>query len=151
MAGKATSLTLGEAVFYDIRVNDWSWPYSFGVNWKPDNNEPYLDYRFVNLSGTLLAPKSVKAKSVRLVLVPRHFLNENERKRSKPTGVGSIDMYRGAFQAFLSFPSEDLLPLLTTLAAGRIKFATLEGTKMRYGKADVRHFAFAATSEDYPE
>lgn len=132
-------------IYYQVEINDWSYPYSFGIGYKPDGSEPYRDYRHLHLMGRLVAPETVKAQSVRVSLIADPNLNLANRARHRPTAIGRIELYRGAFDAFLSIPEDALPSLMTALAAGRMKFASLEGERLHYGKGDVRDVIFDVT------
>jgi len=77
-----------EEQFYEIEITDWSWPYPFGLNFKPD--EPYREHKTVNLWGRLIAPKRVKAKTVRLLLLPNPGINEKDRSRPSPKPLAAF-------------------------------------------------------------
>jgi hypothetical protein len=45
-----------ETISYIVEIEDWDWEFSFGVNTMKDKDDPYLDFRHLELHGTLLRP-----------------------------------------------------------------------------------------------
>jgi hypothetical protein len=78
-----------------------------------DRADPYLDFRHLELRGTLLRPSEIKTDKVELTFLPDRRLNESERKRDQPQSVGSFHIHHGALQ----FPSGRVGQLVEIIAA----------------------------------
>lgn len=126
--------------WYVVAVESWEWSYSFGIQRMKDRPEPYDDYRHLHLTGTLLRPAKLKVETVRLIFLPDEAYNRDKWDRHKRPHVGSVSLHRGRFEALCSMPANALAPILTMLAADKIKYAVLDGAKLRYGHADITHY-----------
>lgn len=129
-----------ESIYYVVQIDDWEWGFSFGINSMRDRDDPYHDFRHLNLTGKLLRPAKVKANAVRLVLMPDERLNREARQRQVPITVGSLNLHRGQLEALLPIPADVLASLLTMASAEKLRFAVLHGGKLRYGHAGARNF-----------
>ena len=141
-----------ETVFYVVEIEGWEWSYSFGVNRSRHVEDPYLEFRHLEIHGKLLRPQIVKAETVELVLMPDQRLNEANRQRNKPRGVGSLNLYKGELRALVSIPVDVLDPILQTLIAERLKFAVMDGTRLRYRQGLITHLRLdeALDEDDLP-
>jgi hypothetical protein len=64
-----------ETISYIIEIKDWDWEFSFGINAMKDRADPYLDFRHLELRGTLLRPSEIKTDKVELTFLPDRRLN----------------------------------------------------------------------------
>ncbi|WP_431282965.1 hypothetical protein ACQW02_26765 [Humitalea sp. 24SJ18S-53] len=143
--------------FYVIQIDRWDWSFSFGVN--PSRKhfpEPYSDYRHLEVHGRLLRPKAAKAEMAGLTFLPRLNLDlaavADLPSSMEPRAVGSAHVRAGAFQGLLSMSHDVLAPLLTALAAGQLRYVTLDGEPLFRGQATIRRFSFqsAYDPDDLP-
>jgi hypothetical protein len=82
----------------------------------------------VEINGRLLRPTD----RVEVSLFPSINLQEERRKDLKPIAVGAIEAYPERLDANLGIPSDVLGSILQMLAAGRLKFVVMRGSKFRY-------------------
>ncbi|MEN5247277.1 hypothetical protein [Brucella pseudintermedia] len=129
-----------ETVYYVLEIADWEWSFMFGANVAIDRDGPYSDYRHLQLRGTMLRPAKIKAETVELVFLPDRRLNEGERERDRPIGIGSLNLHRGHLQGIFPMPSDVLPLLLTMLTADKLRYVVMSGEKMRYGNARIQNF-----------
>jgi len=137
-----------ETVYYVIEIERWDWGYSFGVNNIRTIEDPYLEFRHLEIEGKLLRPGAVKVERAGLVLMPDKRLNEENRARNTPKVVGSLNLHKGMLQGLLSMPSDALGPVLQMLIAGRLDFAVLEGTRLHYRHGTVKHLRLDGTFDE---
>lgn len=123
---------------YVVAVESWDWSLSFGVNPPGDKYGAFMDYRHLDLTGTVLRPLKTTAKTAAIHLMPEIELNEDRRGQSAPTGIGSVSVHSGHLEGLISIPADTLPPLLTLATADRLKFIVLRGEKLRYGHARIR-------------
>ncbi|MFN3327127.1 MAG: hypothetical protein ACK5AZ_26860 [Bryobacteraceae bacterium] len=144
--------------FYVVQIERWDWSFSFGVN--PSRKhfpEPYSDYRHLEVHGRLLRPKTAKAEMAGLTFLPRLDLDlaavADLPASAEPKAVGSAHVRAGAFQGLLSMPHDVLASLLTALAAGQLRYVTLDGEPLFRSQAMIRRFSFQAAfdPDDLPD
>lgn len=124
----------------------------FVANAAPDRDVPYSDYRHLQLRGKILRPSKIKADTVELVFLPDRRLNEGERERDRPIGLGSLKLHRGHLQGIFPMPSDVMPLLLTMLTAEKLRYVVMNGAKMRYGHARIQSFRMEMSidEDDFP-
>jgi hypothetical protein len=73
---------------------DWDWDFTFSVSQLKNRDDPYLDFRHLELHGPLLRPSRIKVEDVEMSFLPDPRLNEDAREHvcSVPTeAVGKKD------------------------------------------------------------
>jgi len=129
-------------VFYVTEIDDWGWSFSFGLDKSKYSNDPYSDYRHLEIRGSLLSPTNMKAEQVVLHLLPDTGLNEEHRRDNQPIAVGSLRLNDGTLQGLISMPQDALDSLLNMLTARKFKFIVMQGRKLRYRQTKVVHYRF---------
>lgn len=139
-------------VYYVFEINDWEWSFSFGINTMKDERDPYMDFRHLHLRTKLMRPSKLSVSESELVFLPRDDLKQAGRERDQPKAVGSLELYRGNLRGLFSIPSDVLSLLLQMLTANRLRFAVLQGAKLRYGHTMVQSFRLEMTigADDLP-
>ena len=79
-----------DPISYLVEIENWDWSYSFGINDPKHFDDPYSEYRHLQIVGRLLRPSSVTAQTVELTLIPDVRLNEINPRDVKPHAVGSL-------------------------------------------------------------
>lgn len=137
---------------YVVEIEKWGWSYSFGLNPIRREPDPYMEFRHLALTGTLLRPRRLEKEKVELTVIPSHDLDVSSRlEREPPLGVGSLERNRNIriIQGHLSVPQDVLGTILSMLAVDRLKFIVMNGTEIGRSHAMIRSFRFDATlSED---
>jgi len=127
-------------VSYIVGIKDWNWEFSFGVNPMKDREDPYLDFRHLELRGSLLRPSTIKVDEVEVTFLPDRRLNESERKRHEPQSVGSFNIHHGRLQFLAPMPADVLPCILPMMIAGRIRYVELNGDWPRYRQGRIRSY-----------
>jgi len=129
-----------EPVYYVMQIESWDWSLSFGVSQSKHFDDPYMDYRHLELNGRLLQPTNIKANMAEAILIPDKNLNEENRQQHQPKSVGSLNLSDGKLRALLSIPQDVLDTILQMLAAERFKYIVITGDKLHYRQAMVKSF-----------
>jgi hypothetical protein len=139
-------------VYYVVQIEAWDWSYSFGLDKTRYRDEPYMEFRHLEIKGKLLRPHRVKADSVEITLLPDVTLKKENRGRDEPRSVGSIHLDRGLLQALLPIPADVLDPVLQMLIAGRTQYVVIDSAPMHYRQALVKHYRIDSVydPEDLP-
>jgi hypothetical protein len=128
------------AVYYVVELETWDWSYSFGLDKTRYRDEPYAEYRHLEIKGKLLRPRDIKADFVECTFLPDVHLKEENRKSDEPRCVGSLHLDRGTLHALLFMPADALDPVLQTLTAGRMRYVVIDGARLHYRQALVEHY-----------
>ncbi|MFZ0744756.1 MAG: hypothetical protein WAM85_10115 [Terracidiphilus sp.] len=149
---------LAEAIDYTVRIDGWNCDYSFGLNASYDplhrDNEvsflfeaPYSEHRDLVLRGVFLEPKKVREKKLEVRFVRKPHLekravkeNLHRYEESPPRSVGGFMKQGNYIMAYLSIPEDAFALVLQNAIAGKIRFMTLRGPKMRYGSGKLFHY-----------
>lgn len=145
---KRTKRRQDETVFYVVEITNREWGYSFGVNNVRHFDDPYLEFRHLNVRGKLLRPGGIKAETVELTFMPDKKLNEENRQHHEPKAVGSLSLNKGVLQGLLPLPADALEPILQMLTADRFRYVVMDGTKLRYRQGLVRDFRLSETLDE---
>jgi len=140
MAKKKRAQRGEETISYIGEIKDWDWSFSFGINRTKHFPEPYLDFRHLKLSCNLLGRDTLKTDAMELTLIPDAHLNLGTTSAEKPTIVGSLQFYNDRLQGILSTPADALGLIVQTLNAGRLRYASLQGTRLHYRQGFVHSY-----------
>lgn len=147
-----------ERVSHVLKIERWSFDYSFDVEDGRFSSGPYSDIRQIQLNVKIEKP-AIRAKvglvrlfaSVGLVGAnekPRQDFLDKETGKIKP--VGQV-WYRGdSYQAVLSFPRDMLGPALTMLSANKYRYVILVADQGG-GETHVHGFTLAEFHGDEPD
>ena len=137
---------------YVVEIDGWDWSFSFGVNRSRIRDDPYMDFRHLEVTGPLLAPKKVKADRAELCIIPKLDLNQVARQADQPLAVGSLDLHGGRLHGYLSMPLDTLESVLRMLDTGKLRFVVMDGEHLRYRKALIHHYRLQRelTEDDLP-
>jgi hypothetical protein len=137
---RARKKASAEAVYYVVEIEDWDWSLSFGLQSMRGHEDPYSDYRHLNMRGKLIRPSKLECHKVELSFLPDTRLNEDMRKQHTPVSVGSLNLCQGNMYGLLCIPSDAVSPLLTIATAGELRYIVMHGDKLRYGSARIKGF-----------
>jgi hypothetical protein len=93
-----------EFASYVLKIEEWEWSFSFGVNEMRNTEGPYSDFRHPHLRGDLVRRTRIEAEKVELTILPDHDLNEDKREGHEPKTVGSLEFHSGRLIVLLSCP-----------------------------------------------
>ena len=136
-------------VSYLIEYQSWQWHYSFGIGDPDYQDDRYLEFRHLHVIGKLIKPDSFELKPVELTLMPEIARNPPipDNQPSVLIGVGSLRSRDGEITGLISIPHDALTPILQVLTRGKLRFLTLNGTRMRYRKCLIRSLALECASD----
>jgi hypothetical protein len=150
---------LSEAIDYSVRIDGWNCDYSFGLNasYNPlhrDNGisflyeAPYSEHRDLILRGVFLEPGKLKEEKLEARFVRQPHLNKktieenlHRYEESPPKSVGGFLKQGHYIMAFLSIPEDAFALVLQSATADKVKFMTLRGQKLRYGRGEIYYYS----------
>lgn len=144
-----------EFVEYVVEIAGWDWGYSLSLNsstGKYRDEDPYMEFRHLQMNGKLLRPAGLKTDAVELSLLPSAGMSEERRKDYKPIALGALDVYPNMIKGSIGIPADALPPILQMLIAKEFKFILLRGSKFRYRSARLTglRLEMKLTEDDMP-
>jgi hypothetical protein len=144
-----------EIVEYVVAIEGWDWGYSLLLNTRTGkyrDDDPYMEFRHLQIIGKLLRPAGLKTDAVEVSLLPSNGMSEERRKDYKPIALGGLDVYRDMIRGSIGIPADALPPILHMLADGHLKFMLLTGSKFRYRSARLTglRLEMRLTDDDMP-
>lgn len=148
-----------ERIGHVLKIESWSFDYSFDVGDGRFARGPYSDVRQILLNVKIEKPAGIRAKTglVRLFASggvvgfdekPRQNFLDGETGKIKP--VGHV-WYRGdGYQVVLFFPGDMLSPVLTMLAAKKYRYLILDADKGG-SETPIHGFTLAEFHGDEPD
>jgi len=145
---------------YNIEITGWDWGFSFSVNVPPGDDRLYSDYRHLHVHGHVLRPRKINVETAELLFLPEVGLSEMQLQhgQTRPSAVGSVSTEGTRTEGmrlagYLSMPSDALGLVLQMLIGGRYKYVLLDGERLRYRKALIRHYFFSGeyNDDEYPD
>jgi hypothetical protein len=136
---------------YLVQIASWDWEFSFGLAASAYIDGPYADHRQLRIQGQLLLPTNLSANSVELTLMPHICVAKDRKRENPPTAVASLQLYNSRLLGLISMPNDALSPVLQMLIAGRFRFVSLHGPRLRYRRALVHSYRLHATLEEIAE
>jgi hypothetical protein len=132
-----------EFVEYVVEITGWDWGYSLSLNsrtGKYRDDDPYLEFRHLQITGKLLRPAGLKTDAVEVTLLPGNDMSEERRKDYKPIALGGLDVYPDMIKGSIGIPADALPPILQMLTAKELKFVLMTGSKFRHRSARLTGF-----------
>jgi hypothetical protein len=129
---------------YEFEVEDWEMDYHFELNVGPKDFIPgvFWENSKCTLIGKIVSPILKNANKARVEIVDKPELDDNWK--INPTvrsakGIGSIEIPRGddtvIFYCWVPSRSFQYIPL--AVSSGKIKFALIFGTRLKWRKGDI--------------
>lgn len=152
--------SLSEAIDYTMRIERWNCDYSFGLNASYDplhrddglsflHESPFFEYRDLVLHGVFLAPTKLRDRKCEARFVCRAHLDKKALEKdmhryeeSPPKCIGSFSKQDDGILGILSIPEDAFALAHQNAATNKIKFMTLRGEKLRYGRGDIYRYSF---------
>ncbi len=141
-----------EFVDYVVEIIGWDWGYSLSLNTSKDPDDPYHEFRHLQITGKLLLPAGQKTDVVEVSLLPSEGMSEEKRKDYKPLALGRLEAYPDMIRGSIGIPADVLSPILQMLISGQFKFMLMSGSKFRYRSARLHSFRLEMklTEDDMP-
>jgi hypothetical protein len=159
---------LSEGIEYGVRIESWNCDYSFGLNTTYDPlrrdddisflyESPYSEYRDLVLKGVFLEPPKLKEQKFEARFTRRHHLDEkfidenlHRYEESPPKSVGAFVKQGHAITGFLAIPEDAFALVFQNVVANKIKFMTLRGQKLRYGRGQIYQYSLEEEKDEEP-
>lgn len=126
-----------EIVQYVITVDDWEYAYSCSINHRGKSCVgSYRELATLNLKGHVLQPKASEHPTALITL------SASEQALGDPgglsrMGVGTLSARDDLLDAYVLVPAPRMGELLAIASSGRIRAATLSGTRLRYRRGTI--------------
>ena len=140
---------------YEIEVKDWEADYHFGINTAPKDliEGVYWEYSKLILMGRILLPALDKATRARIEISGDPQLDDHWQQ--KPTiisakAIGWMEIPRGDDRLILycSVPSRSLPYIALAVQSGKLKFALIFGTKLKWRRGTISSFSLSTHREE---
>jgi len=140
---------------YTIEVEDWKVDYHFGINTVSEDIIPgvYLEWVRLILTGRILSPDIEKAGSARIELSQDPQMDDHWTVR--PTiisakAIGWMEIPRGDNMLIFccSIPSRSFAYIPLAVSAGKVKYASISGTKLKWRKGVVFDVSLSTIREE---
>lgn len=157
---------LDEAIDYSVRIDGWSFDYSFGLNPSYDplhrdevtsfiHNSPFFEDRDLVLRGVFLKPAKLIERKFEARFVRQQHLDKSEIEKvqhryqeSPPKCIGGFSRQDQSILGILAIPDDAFALVLQNVAAHKIKFMNLRGEKLHYGRGDIYHYSLHEEEEE---
>jgi hypothetical protein len=140
---------------YEIEVEDWEVNYHFGMNTAPKDliEGVYWEYSKLILIGRIILPALEKASKARIEIADDPKLDDHWQQ--KPTiisakAIGWMVIPRGdnSLIFYCSVPSRSLPYIALAVQSGKIKYATISGTKLKWRQGTISTLILSTHREE---
>ena len=140
---------------YEIEVKDWEVSCHFGINIAPKDLIPgvYWEGSTLILTGEIISPLLDKANRAVIQITADPQLDDHWQP--KPTiisakAIGWMEIPRGDDRVIFncSVPSQSLLFIAIAIQAGKIKYVSISGTKLKWRRGTISGINLSAHRED---
>ena len=140
---------------YEIEVEDWEVNYHFGMNTAPKDliEGVYWEYSELILIGRIILPALEKASKARIEIADDPKLDDHWQP--KPTiisakAIGWMVIPRGddSLIFYCSVPSRSLPYIALAVQSGKIKYATISGTKLKWRQGTISTLILSTHREE---
>jgi len=142
-------------VSYEIEVEDWDVSYYFGLNIAPKDliQGAYWETAKLILVGRIIQPVLEKAGKAMIEIASDPQMDDHWQ--SKPTivsakAIGWMEIPRGddKLTFYCSVPSRSLPFIALAAQSGKIKYASMSGTKLKWRRGTVSSLSLSMHRED---
>ena len=140
---------------YDIEVEDWEVYYHFGLNTAPRDliDGVYWEYSSLTLTGKILSPILKTASKTRVQI--RDDPQLDDHWKAEPTvisakAIGWMQIPRGDDTLIFdcSIPSRSFQYIPSAVSSGKIKYASIFGTKLKWRQGTVSSISLSTIREE---
>lgn len=138
---------------YQIEVNGWEIYYHFGMAPKGIIEGVYWEGAHLILLGRLFSPTLENASKAKIEIAGDPQLDDHWQ--SKPTiisakATGWMEIPRGDDSVTFncSVPSHSLTYLALAAQSGKIRYASITGTKLKWRQGTISHLSLSTNKED---
>ena len=140
---------------YAIEVEDWEVDYRFGLNTAPKDLIPgvYWEWSKLILTGKILSPIVKTASKTRIELADEPVLDDHWKPTPTVTSakaVGWMEIPRGddTLVFYCSIPSRSFKYISLSVSSGKIKYASIFATKLKWRKGIVSSISLSTIREE---
>ena len=140
---------------YEVEVEDWEVAYHFGLNTLPKDliEGVYWEHSRLILTGKILSPVLEKAIKARIEIAYEPKMDDHWKE--KPTiisakAIGWMEVPRGddTLIFYCSIPSQSFPYITLAVNSGKIKFASIFGTKLKWRKGTISSVSLSKQREE---
>jgi hypothetical protein len=155
MARRRKTKNIDETQSYEIQFEDWKAYYRFGINMAPKDLIPgaYWESSKVILTGRLATPVLANAGRARIEIEADPQMDDHWQQ--KPTilsakAVGWMELPRGddTLAFFISVPSRSLPCIMLAIQSGKVGYASISGTKLKWRRGTVLRVSLTTHREE---
>ena len=139
--------------FYEIEVEDWEAYYHFGMAPKNIIEDVYWEISNLILIGRLISPSLKTASKARIEIGGNP--QTDDHWQTKPTitsakAIGWMEIPRGDDQLIFncSVPTRSLSFITLAAQAGKIKYVSISGTKLKWRQGTISRISLSAHRDD---
>lgn len=152
---RKTIKTTPETETYGIEVEDWEVDYHFALNTTPKGliEGVYWEHSKLILVGKLLSPLLGKASKARIELAGDPQMDDHWK--ANPTiisskAIGWMEIPRGddTLILYCSIPSQSFQQVAPAVHSGKIRFASVFGTKLKWRKGTIQSVSLSTNREE---
>jgi hypothetical protein len=143
---------------YEIEINDWEGDYHFGLSQMPKDLHDGLFWERSSLilSGSILSPVVEKASGARVELsampeMEDHWTREPTIPSAKAIGWMEIPRGEDTLIFHCSIPSRLLQNITLAAHAGRLRFVSMFGTKLKYRQGTISSVTLSRSRDEEEE
>jgi hypothetical protein len=129
---------------YEFEVENWEMEYQFELNMTPKDLVPGLFWEHATciLICKLNSPVLKYGNKARIEVVGKPELDNHwaqDANVKSAIGIGSIEILRGddIIRVYCMVPSRSFPYIPVAASSGKIKFVSIDGTKLKYRKGDI--------------
>lgn len=140
---------------YEIEVEDWEIYYHFGLNTvhKDLIDGVYCEYSRLNLTGEILSPIIKQANKARIEIaddpqLDDHWTSEPTIISAKAIGWMEIPREDDTLIFYCSIPSRSFRYISVAVHSGKVKYASIFGTKLKWRKGTISSVSLSTIREE---
>ena len=139
---------------YEIEIEDWEAAYRFGLNILPKHFEgAYWENCRLILSGKILSPVLEQAIKARIEIAYEPQMDDHWKEN--PTiisakAIGWMEIPRGddTLIFYCSIPSQSFPYITLAVDSGKVKFASIFGTKLKWRNGTISSISLSKHREE---
>ncbi len=140
---------------YEIEIEDWEVNYHFGINNAPKDliEGAYWEYSHLILMGKIILPAIEKISKARIELAEDPRMDDHWQ--TKPTiisakAMGWMEIPNGTDRllCYCSVPSRSLPYIAVAIQSGKIKYASIFGTKLKWRRGTISSLNLSTCREE---
>ena len=148
-------VTTPETEHYEIEIEDWEVDYHFALNTTSKGlmEGVYWEHSKLILIGKLTSPLQGKASKTRIELAGDPQMDDYWK--AKPTiisakAIGWMEIPRGddTLILYCSIPSQSFQLVAPSVQSGKIRFASVFGTKLKWRKGTIQSISLSTHREE---